>query len=396
MAILKDKDKDDIKSGIVNYLLHCNETVDTNILVNKINSYLPFEERLKDPSMFTTNLNILVTTGAGNTIQGGADIWTNHFLKVIWPNLPKRKNWRLLIDSKRPTNFDKNSLPEGLIFHFHGDDSNKTEKWLSECMGIYYLHSHYHKREHIWKWERKFKTIFVHAYPTEMEEVINKVPELKRLQFNTKVDSAFYNEFLQTFNKRIWIGNNSSKLLDDFPNYTYTIPNFYKFKHNIRPNDKINSKIGFASRAESRKCLHWVHGHSGFVLTGKYDFENLKESTGYLFPGVKFYQWNPTIHDKFMRKDFDIFHGAYFKEPFGYSIFQAVDYGKIPIIHTDWAKEVDYKYRASSKNEFDKMVKKIIGDDAGVRFQEFFKLKTYMMTFDNVENWSAKILEKFI
>jgi len=97
-----------------------------------------------------------------------------------------------------------------------------------------------------------------------------------------------------------------------------------------------------------------------------------------------------------MRKDFDIFHGAYFKEPFGYSIFQAVDYGKIPIIHTDWAKEVDYKYRASSKNEFDKMVKKIIGDDAGVRFQEFFKLKTYMMTFDNVENWSAKILEKFI
>jgi hypothetical protein len=396
MAILKDKDKDNIKSGIVNYLLHCNETVDTDVLVNKINSYLPFEERLKDPSMFTTSLNILVTTGAGNTIQGGADIWTNHFLKFIWPNLPKRKNWRLLIDSKRPTNFDENSLPEGLIFHFHGDDSNKTEKWLSECMGIYYLHSHYHKREYIWKWERKFKTIFVHAYPTEMEEVINKVPELKRLQFNTKVDSAFYNEFLQSFNKRIWIGNNPSKVLEDFPNYTYTIPNFYKFKHNIRPNDEINSKIGFASRAESRKCLHWVHGHPGFVLTGKYDFENLKESTGYSFPGVKFYQWNPTIHDKFMRKDFDIFHGAYFKEPFGYSIFQAVDYGKIPIIHTDWAKEVDYKYRASSKNEFDKMVKKIIGDDASVRFQEFFKLKTYMMTFDNVENWSAKILEKFI
>ena len=396
MAILKNKDKDDIKSGIVNYLLHCNETVDTNILVNKINSYLPFEERLKDPSMFETSLNILVTTGAGNTIQGGDDIWTNHFLKLIWPELPKRKNWKLLIDSKRPTNFDKKSLPEGLDFHFHGDDPSKTEKWLSECMGIYYLHSHYHKREYIWKWERKFKTIFVHAYPTEMEEVINKVPELKRLQFNTKVDSAFYNEFVQSFNKRIWIGNNPSKLLDDFPNYTYTIPNFYKFKHNIRPNDEINNKIGFASRAESRKCLHWVHGHSGFVLTGKYDFENLKESTGYSFPDVKFYQWNPSIHDKFMRKDFDIFHGAYFKEPFGYSIFQAVDYGKIPIIHTDWAKEIDYKYRASSKNEFDKMVKKIIGDDKNTRFQEFFKLKTYMMTFDNVENWSTKILEKFI
>ena len=97
-----------------------------------------------------------------------------------------------------------------------------------------------------------------------------------------------------------------------------------------------------------------------------------------------------------MRKKFDIFHGAYFKEPFGYSIFQAVDYGKIPIIHTDWATEVDYKYRASNKNEFDKMIKKIIGDDKNTRFEEFIKLKTYMMTFDNTQNWSAKILEKFI
>jgi hypothetical protein len=396
MSILKEKDKDDIKTNIVNYLLHCNETVDTDVLVNKINSYLPFEKRFKNPDSFSSSVNILVTTGAGNTIQGGADIWTNHFLKIIWSSLPKRKNWKLLIDSKRPTNFDEKSLPDGLDFHFHGDDPNKTEKWLSECMGIYYLHSHYHKREHIWKWESKFKTIFVHAYPNEMEEVINKVPELKRLQFNTKVDSKFYNDFLQSFSKRIWIGNNPSKLLNDFPNYTYTIPNFYEFKHNIRPSDEINNKIGFASRAESRKCLHWIHGHSGLVLTNKYDFQNLKDTTTYTFPNIKFFQWDTSIHDSFMKKDFSIFHGAYFKEPFGYSIFQAVDYGKIPIIHTDWATEVDYKYRASNKNEFDKVVKKIIGDDVNTRFQEFVKLKTYMMTFDNLENWKSKILEKFI
>ena len=59
-----------------------------------------------------------------------------------------------------------------------------------------------------------------------------------------------------------------------------------------------------------------------------------------------------------------------------------MDYGKIPIIHTDWAKEVDYKYRASSKNEFDKMVKKIHFDDSRTRFVEFFKLKTYEKHLD--------------
>ena len=396
MAILKGKQRDELKGSLVNYLIHCNEVVDTNVLVEKINNSLPLKEQIKTSDSFSSNVNILVTTGAGNTIQGGADIWTNHFLKLVWPQLPKRKNWRLLIDSKRPTDFDPTSLPDGLVFHFHGDDPSKTDEWLKECMGIYYLHSHYHKREHIWKYESKFKTIFVHAYPTEMEEVINKVPELKRLQFNTKVESEFYNEFLQTFKKRIWIGNNPSKVLNDFPNYTYTIPNFYEFKHNINLPKDINDKIGFASRAESRKCLHWIHGHKGYVLTNKYDFENLRDTTAYSFPNVKFYQWNPSIHDNFMKKDFQIFHGAYFKEPFGYSIFQAVDYGKIPIVHTDWAKEVDYKYRASSKNEFDKMIKKIINDDPQVRFEEFIKLKTYMMTFDNTKNWTSKILEKFI
>ena len=104
-----------------------------------------------------------------------------------------------------------------------------------------------------------------------MEEVINKVGELKRLQFNTKVESKFYGEFLQTFKKRIWIGNNPTKLFDDFPNYTYSIPNFYKFKYNYDLNHKIidNCKVGFAARAESRKCMHWMHGHTGFILSSK-------------------------------------------------------------------------------------------------------------------------------
>lgn len=51
----------------------------------------------------------------------------------------------------------------------------------------------------------------------------------------------------------------------------------------------------------------------------------------------------------FMRKDFSIFHGCYHKEPFGYSIFEAVDYGKLPIIHTDWGIGLNYKYEQVQK-----------------------------------------------
>ena len=97
-----------------------------------------------------------------------------------------------------------------------------------------------------------------------------------------------------------------------------------------------------------------------------------------------------------MKKDFGIFHGAYFKEPFGYSIFQAIDYGKLPIIHTDWAKDVDYKYRANSKNGFDKVVKQIVNDSKDKRYEEFAKLKTYMLRFQNVESWKKEILKTLI
>jgi len=338
------------------------------------------------------NFKTLITTGAGNTVQGGADIWVNHFLKEVWPTLPDKKTWRLLIDSKRPPVFEPNSLPKGLQYHYHFDDVEKTNKWLDECKEIHSLHSHYHKRDHIWHYEDKFKTCFVHAYPREMDAVINKIDELKRLQYNTKVDSKFFDDYIVTFKKRIWIGNNPTEMTEAFPNYTYNIPNFYEFKHNLPLTTHVsNGKIGFASRAESRKCLHWMNDVSGYMLTNQWDVKNLRDSTGYGLKKVQLFQWSPDIHHYFMLKNWGIFHGAYFKEPFGYSIFQAVDYGKLPILNKDWAVEVDYKYRASTKNEFNKIIKRILKDSHQERQKEFNKLKEYMVQFDNKEKWVDQI-----
>lgn len=335
---------------------------------------------------------LLVTTGAGNTIQGGSDIWTNYFLDLVWPTLPNKKEWRLLIDSKRPINFEEKSLPKGLGFHFHYDDVNKTNKWLEESEIIHVLHPHYHKRPHIWHYEDKFGIVFVHAYAREMYEVIDNNVEINRLQFATNVDIDFYDEYLATFQRRIWIGNNPTSMIDEFPNYTYNIPNFYEFKNNLPLTTHIdNGKLGFASRAESRKCLHWMNNHSGYVLTNQFDVKNLRDTTTYSLNNIDLFQWDPTIHHFFMLKNWGIFHGAYFKEPFGYSIFQAVDYGKLPIINKDWASEVEYKYRVSTKNEFDEMVKQILKDSQSEREANWLNLKKYMQKFDNKEEWIDKV-----
>ena len=153
-----------------------------------------------------------------------------------------------------------------------------------------------------------------------MVDVLNKIPELSLLQTQTKIDAEFYDDYLATFKKRIWVGNNSTSMIEKFPNYTYNIPNFYEFKHNVQLTTHIdNGKVGFASRAETRKCLHWLNDHTGFALTSQHDVKNLRDTTTYTLKNIDIYQWDPEIHHQFMLKNWGIFHGAYFQEPFGYS-----------------------------------------------------------------------------
>lgn len=381
-----------LKENLQDYF-NVSENIDTDDIARIVNDFTDTEDRLYTEKGLRKNLHrILITTGAGNTIVGGADIWVNNFLKYVWPNLPVKKTWKLLIDSKRPTNFNEYSLPKGLQFHFHYDDPEKTKEWLKTAVEIHVLHPHYHKREHIWHWEDKFSTLFVHAYAKDITDVLDKIPELTQLQTQTKVDSEFYDDYLSTFKKRVWIGNNDTSMLKKFPNYTYSIPNYYEFVNNVPLTTHVdNGKIGFASRAETRKCLHWLNGHSGYALTSQHDVKNLRDTTTYTLNNIDIYQWDPDIHHQFMLKNWGIFHGAYFQEPFGYSIFQAVDYGKLPIINKDWAPELDYKYRVSTKNEFDKCVKTILKDSYDTRQIEFDKIKTYMKQFDNRDEWVDKI-----
>lgn len=388
---LEDWQKDELRHEFEKWLTK--DKLNPHLVVETFNQYLHPKNTLSVNinNKFTTK--ILLTTGAGNVIQGGADIWVNNFLKEVWPKLPNRSTWRLLIDSKRPSDFRPDSLPKGLKYHFHGDSEIQTKKWLELCDEIHSLHSHYHKREHIWKYEDKFETIFVHAYPREMNETLDKIPELKRLQYNTNVDAKWVDDYISTFKKRIWIGCNPTSMLEDFPNYTYTIPNYYEFTRNLDLTNHVdNGKVGFASRAESRKCLHWLHNQKGLALTSQFDVKNLRDTTTYSLPNIDIYQWDSKIYNNFMQKNWGIFHGAYFKEPFGYSIFQAVDYGKLPIIHTDWCSDLDYKYRASTHNEFNKIVKKILKDSHQERLENFNRLKNYLKKYDNKDKWVTDVI----
>ena len=328
-------------------------------------------------------MKLLVTTGFGNIIQGGADVWTNHFIDLVLPQLSD--DYFIFVDGRKPDGFET-SLTN---YHFHYDDWIKSEKLLEDCEEIHFLHANYHKREHLWKHKDKWGNIFVHAYLPDMLKYGDSTK-----QFQTNIDTEAVDDLMKYCKQRIWIGLTDSQLFTDYPDNTITIPNFYEFKKDFVLEKLTDSKIGFTSRIESRKNTHYLDNHRGFALSGKYDWKNIVETNQYNFNDIKFYQWDSKILDLFMKKDWSISHSCHTNEPFGYSIFQAVDYGKLPILHSDWG-DVDYKYRASSKEEFDSMVEIIGKDSYEEHLDNWMRLSAWMIKYDNKWEWRDKIKNLF-
>ena len=328
-------------------------------------------------------MKLLVTTGFGNIIQGGADLWTNHFINLVLPELSD--DYFIFVDGRKPVGFET-SLTN---YHFHYDNPKKSEQLLEDCEEIHFLHANYHKREHLWKYKDKWTNIFVHAYLPDMLKYGDSTK-----QFQTNIDTEAVDDLMKYCKQRIWIGLTDSQLFTDYPNNTITIPNFYEFKKDFLLQRLTDSKIGFTSRIESRKNVHYLDKHRGFVLSGKYDWKNIVETNQYDFSDIKFYQWDTNILDSFMKKDWSISHSCHTNEPFGYSIFQAVDYGKLPILNSDWG-DVDYKYRASSKEEFDSMVEIICRDSYEEHLDNWMRLSEWMMKYHNKWAWRDKVKKLF-
>lgn len=329
-------------------------------------------------------MKVFVTTGCGNIIQGGADMWTNNFIELVLPHLSE---YYILVDSKKPIGWkDTYHLEKNGKLHFHLENEEKTDFILRVCNEIHFLHANYHKREHLWKHKDKWGTIFVQAYLPDMLDYGDSLR-----QFNTSVIEEDVDYLLTHCKKRIWIGNNPSRIFNKF--VTETITNFYEFKQN-KPLNKINNKLGFTSRIESRKNVHYLDGLPSYVLSGYYDWKNISETNRFDFSKVKYFKWNIDILESFMNLKWSISHSCHTNEPFGYSIFQAVDWGKLPILDEDWG-EVDYKYRACTKQEFKEVYETILSDNHETHLKEFNNLKQYLKSFDDKNRWSSEVVSIF-
>jgi hypothetical protein len=237
------------------------------------------------------------------------------------------------------------------------------------------------------EYKDKFGVIFIHAYPKDM--LVGTID-----YFRSPISIPEYDNFLSQGEKLVWIGiNKKSSVYENFD--PINIPNFYEFKHNIPYTKRINPTVGYAARMEGRKNPHYLSGQRGFILSDKNDWKNYNKLHHIDDKKLKFYQWDTNILDLFMRKTWSVSHSCHENEPFGYSIFQAVDYGKIPIIHTSWAPEIPYKYNANTSIGFGMCLYRISQDSDEVLEEEFRIIKDFMKKFDNKEMWVKRISNLF-
>lgn len=320
---------------------------------------------------------VFITTGYGKNIVGGSDIWCNNFVENILPLVTE--DYKILVDG-RPL------LPEnGAIYTYQNDD--EIERILDECDKIVFLHHSYKPNPIIKKYLHKIHTTFVHAFIPDMLGLNDEYENLM-----TRLDWHWQKDILDNSKNIVWIGYEKDTIHTYFPN-TITIPNYYEWKHNKPYEDIQSNKIGYAARCETRKNAHYLDGIPAFIFSNKYDYKRMLEGSKINADVHTFIEFDYRFHNKFFQKQFKIFHGCYTKEPFGYAIFDAIDNGKLPIIHSDWMRDIKYRYRAMNKKQFHYQYLRIIEDGYEKNLKQFNRLKKGLEKYTNKQNWIDEVIK---
>ena len=206
------------------------------------------------------------------------------------------------------------------------------------------------------------------------------------LSWHPYLDSRWEKQVNDWSKNSIWVGLYEILFKND------NIPNFYEFKQNLSLND--SNTLGFAARCEGRKNPYYLDGLKSYIFTNTTEFNIVwKQGTKLDTSKCKIYHYNSKFKDTFYNMDWGISHSCFTSEPFGYSIFEAVDYGKLPILHTSWCTELEYPYRASSKKEFKHIYTKLVNTSYEEKVKWFTQIKNYMkLNFSDKDLWVNRLL----
>ena len=308
-------------------------------------------------------MDIYYSTGGKNLVGGGSDVWVNHWVDEIQPKLDR---------------------PSKLVIH----QDNDVKKDLDEADRIHILHGYYTPNQVVLDYKDKIYSNVMHV---ELKKSLNahkdlELPLLKH--FNASIE--YEKDILNIAKKTIWIGLYESSYHNDYD--IIDIPNFYEFNEDGITID--SNRVGFCSRMETRKAPHFLNDIDSYFFTNVEHFAWWRENLNYNFTKTKLFQFQYKNLKKFLRRDdWGISHSAHIHEPFGYSIFQAVDYGKVPILAEDWLPQYKYPLRASNPKDFKLQYERICKMGLDERRDILFPLREYLTEhFGNKQRWVEQML----
>lgn len=324
--------------------------------------------------------DVYYTTGGGPWVNAGTDTWVNLWMELVAPKLEVKPI--LLIHRNKPKGHEDYQFP--IETYWHGDDIEFAENLCKNARRINILHGHYTPMKILVDNKNKIYSNVLH---NSVDHILkSQVVTDASLGWHPYLDSSWETQINEWATHSIWIG------LYDILIPNKRILNFYEFKHN-KPLSKSN-KLGFASRCEGRKNPHYLDGLESLIFTNSKEFNMIWKSGVKLdVSKSKIFHYNSKFSEKFWNMDWGISHSCFTSEPFGYSIFQSVDMGKLPIIHKDWCKDLEYPYRASSKKEFNHIYSKIQKSSYEEKNKWFIKIKSYLVSnYTNKDEWIQNLL----
>ena len=393
--------------------------------------------------MSTTNkeYDVYYSTGGGSLVGGGADVWVNHWIEEIAPKLKvtpklmihrnkpivnwteeKHKNFKKRVDrgeqgnsgrqvhkkiektfkdtakkiDKTPPEIKKRTykdvLKTELKHYWQGDNPEEFGEILNGARRIHILHGYYHPHKYIRDNKDKIYTNAVHCNVSSAL----KASFLLSLKtgFNFAMSPNWETEIVGYAKNSFWIGVDKPNLDNEHNDKILHIPNFYEFRRNYDVTD--NNTVGFASRCETRKCPHFLAGIDSEFFTDPKDVKWWRRNIGTDTSKWKVFTFKWENIERFYHREWGISHSAHIVEPFGYSIFQAIDYGKVPILAGDWLTEYEYPFRASNPVEFREQYKKLCEVSLDGRRNLLWPLREYLTNkFDNKEEWTEKMLKLY-
>ena len=324
--------------------------------------------------------DVYYTTGGGPWVNAGTDTWVNLWIELVAPKLNVTPI--LLLHRNKPKGHDDYQFP--IEAYWHGDDIEKFEELCKGARRINILHGHYTPMKVI---DDNLDKIHSNILHNSVDHILKSQTFTDAsLGVHPYLDSEWESKINKISKHSIWVG------LFDIGIPNKTIHNFYEFKHNLKLSDSNN--LGFASRCEGRKNPHYLDGLSSYLFTDSKEFNVIwKHGSKLDTSKMKIYHYNSKHKDIFYNMDWGISHSSFTNEPFGYGIFEAVDYGKLPILHTSWCTDFEYPYRASSKKEFNHIYSRLKETPHSEKNKWFNLLKEYMINnFTNKDKWVNDLL----